>query len=166
MPRPLRGRTSCQTILTARQLRRRLTPTEQALWSALRGDRLHGFKFRRQHPFGPYVLDFFCVQSQLVIELDGSVHNHPDQIDYDRDRTAYLESQGLRVLRFRNQDIADKLDEVLTKILEATSPTPNPLPLPAIRREREGVPQAGAGEESRVPVSLNQSEYDNNQDLI
>jgi very-short-patch-repair endonuclease len=145
MSRPLRGRTSGQTILTARQLRRRLTPTEHVLWLALRGNRFQGLKFRRQHPFGPYVLDFFCVQSQLAIELDGSVHDHPDQINYDYDRTAYLESNGLRVLRFKNRDITDKLEEVLTKIMEASSPTPQPPASPGYSPGEAGGAEGGGG---------------------
>ena len=130
MARAVRGRTSSQTVLTARRLRSQLTEAEQVLWSALRDSRLHGIKFRRQHPFGPYVLDFFCVKAQLVIELDGGVHDQHEQKDYDRERTAFLESQGLRVLRFRNEDIADNLDGVLKRILEVASPNPRPLPSP------------------------------------
>jgi very-short-patch-repair endonuclease len=126
MPRPVRGKTSAQAVLTARQLRSQLTGSEQELWSALRGSRLQGIKFRRQHPFGPYVLDFFCVKAQLAVELDGGVHDQPEQRDYDSERTAYLETNGLRVLRFRNEDITDRLDEVINKILEAASPTSQP----------------------------------------
>jgi very-short-patch-repair endonuclease len=121
--RPVRGKTSAQAVLTARRLRGQLTDVEQALWAALRDSRLHGIKFRRQHPFGPYVLDFFCVKAQLVLELDGSVHDQPEQKDYDRERTEYLESHGLRVLRFRNEDVMDRLNEVVRKIVEAASPS-------------------------------------------
>jgi very-short-patch-repair endonuclease len=130
MARPIRGKTSGQTVLKARRLRRPLTESEQVLWAALRDNRLQGIKFRRQHPFGPYVLDFFCVQARLVIELDGSIHDRPEQKEYDRERTDYLEAQGLRVLRFRNEEVADKLDEVMKKILEAAAPTPQPPPSP------------------------------------
>jgi very-short-patch-repair endonuclease len=119
--RPVRGKTSAQAVLTARRLRRQLTEAEQSLWDALRDNRLQGIKFRRQHPFGPYVLDFFCVNAQLVVELDGSVHDQPEQKEYDHDRTEYLETHGLRVLRFRNEEVADRLDEVVRKILEAAS---------------------------------------------
>jgi very-short-patch-repair endonuclease len=130
MPRPVRGKTSTQAVLSARQLRSQLTGSEQELWSALRDSRLHGIKFRRQHPFGPYVLDFFCVKAQLAVELDGGIHDRPEQRDYDSERTAYLETNGLRVLRFRNEEIADKLDEVINKILKAASPTSQPPPSP------------------------------------
>ncbi len=143
MARAVRGSASGQTVRTARQLRRRLTGSEQVLWSALRDSRLHGIKFRRQHPFGPYVLDFFCVNAQLAIELDGGVHDQPEQIEYDRERTAYLEASGLRVMRFRNEDIVDKLDDVLNKILEVASPAPIPPPSP----DEDGRGRAGEGEE-------------------
>jgi very-short-patch-repair endonuclease len=117
----VRGRTSTQTVLTARRLRRPLTESEQVLWSALRDSRLQGIKFRRQHPFGPYVLDFFCVQAQLAVELDGGVHNQPEQRKYDEERTAFLEDNGLRVLRFRNEEVEERLDEVMRTILEVAS---------------------------------------------
>lgn len=136
MARAMRGRTSTQTVLKARRLRRPLTDSEHVLWSALRDIRLQGIKFRRQHPFGPYVLDFFCVQARLAVELDGSVHDQPEQREYDQERTAFLEAQGLHILRFRNEDVADKLDEVIKTILETASPTPNPLPLLTISVRR------------------------------
>ncbi|MGA2488637.1 MAG: endonuclease domain-containing protein, partial [Anaerolineales bacterium] len=88
MARAVRGRTSSQTVLTARKLRSQLTDAEQVLWSALRDGGQQGIKFRRQHPFGPYVLDFFCVQAQLAVELDGGIHDRPEQRDYGVERTA------------------------------------------------------------------------------
>ncbi len=124
--RSSRGKTSSQTVLRARQLRRPLTASEQVLWEVLRDCRLQGIKFRRQHPFGPYVLDFFCVKSQLAVELDGGVHEQDEQKEYDRERTAYLEEQGLRVLRFRNEEIAEIFEDVIRRIVEAASPTPGP----------------------------------------
>jgi adenine-specific DNA-methyltransferase len=130
MARAIRGKTSVQTVLAARLLRSQLTDSEQILWNALRDSCLSGIKFRRQHPFGPYVLDFFCVRAQLDIELDGSVHNQPEQREYDDERTSYLKFHGVCVLRFRNEDITDRLDEVMTRIMEAASPTPQPPPSP------------------------------------
>ena len=126
MSRPLRGKTSTQTVLKARRLRRPLTASELILWEVLRESRLQGIKFRRQHPFGPYVLDFFCVKAQLAVELDGSVHEQDEQKGYDRERTAYLESCGLRVLRFKNEEVERNIEDVLARILEASSPTPDP----------------------------------------
>jgi very-short-patch-repair endonuclease len=143
--RPVRGKTSTHAVLTARCLRSRLTGAEQALWSALRDNRLHGIKFRRQHPFGPYVLDFFCVNAQLVVELDGSVHDQPEQKEYDRERTVYLEGHGLRVLRFRNEEVKDGLDEVVSRILEAASPIPQPLSSPERTSGEERGAEGGEG---------------------
>lgn len=112
--RPLRGKTASRTVLTARQLRRQLTGTEQLLWSALRDSCLKGIKFRRQHPFGPYVLDFFCVKSQLAVELDGGIHDQPEQSAYDGERSAYLETNGLRVIRFKSRNLYFYLSSVRT----------------------------------------------------
>jgi very-short-patch-repair endonuclease len=126
MSRPLRGETFTRTVLNARQLRRPLTASEQILWEAVRDGRLQGIKFRRQHPFGPYVLDFFCVKAQLAVELDGSIHEQAEQKEYDQERTAYLEEHGLRVLRFRNEEVEERLEDVVTRILETASPTPVP----------------------------------------
>src|SRR6478609_2397536 len=84
------------TLELARALRDSVTEAERELWFHLRAKRLGGLKFRRQHPVPPYVVDFFCEAARLVIELDGSQHTVPG----DAKRTAYLQSQGLRVIRF------------------------------------------------------------------
>ncbi|HYB57668.1 MAG TPA: endonuclease domain-containing protein, partial [Alphaproteobacteria bacterium] len=85
----------------ARQLRIDMTDAERRLWSALRGRRLEGYKFRRQHPLGPFIVDFACLEHRLVVEADGG---HADSDD-DRRRTAWLERRGWRVVRFWNNDI-------------------------------------------------------------
>ncbi len=126
MSRPIRGESSAQIVLAARNLRHVPTPAEEILWQALRGRRLAGLKFRRQHPFGPFVLDMFCVEQQLVIEVDGGVHLSPEQADYDAARTEYLADRGLRVLRFTNEEVLRGLAEVLSRILREASP-PGPL---------------------------------------
>jgi len=108
------------TLLThARELRREMTPQERKLWYALRGKQLRGLRFRRQHPFPPYILDFYCHSHKLVVELDGGQHNEPANVDYDQQRTAWIESQGLRVLRFWNNEVDKNLDGVLDAIVEA-----------------------------------------------
>jgi very-short-patch-repair endonuclease len=89
---PLPTRTRNQS----RQLRQAATEAEQKLWYYLRGGRLNGYKFRRQHAVPPYIVDFYCDAKRLVIELDGSQHN----LQVDKARTRYLESQGLKILRF------------------------------------------------------------------
>jgi very-short-patch-repair endonuclease len=103
----------------AKQLRKTLTPTEQKLWQELRGGKLAGLKFRRQHPVGNFILDFYCPAYKLVIEVDGEVHQN--QTDYDSARTAQLENHGYKVLRFPDEAVIHHLETVLSKILQATS---------------------------------------------
>jgi very-short-patch-repair endonuclease len=111
----------------ARDLRQRSTDAETELWLQLRAGRLNGFKFGRQHPVPPYICDFFCEQARLVVELDGSQHSE----EVDAGRSAFLESQGLRVLRFWNNDVLESTTTVLEAILSAVENrtlTPTPLP--------------------------------------
>jgi very-short-patch-repair endonuclease len=103
----------------ARELRQPQTPAEERLWSCLRDSQLEGLKFRRQHPIGPFIVDFYCAQKRLVIEVDGDSHFTDEQMEYDRARTAWLEEQGCKVIRFTNTDVMDSLDEVLVEIIEA-----------------------------------------------
>ena len=116
-----KGKTSWKHVVAARKLKQEETEAEKVLWNALRGKRLNGLKFRRQHPYENTILDFFCVEHQLVVELDGSVHDLPDQSDYDEERTRFLNDHGLRVVQFRNEDILKSLPDVLQKIIEMTS---------------------------------------------
>ena len=119
-PKP-KGKTTWKYVMAARKLRQEETEAEKVLWNALRGKRLNGLKFRRQHPYEKTVLDFFCVEHQLVIELDGSVHDLPDQSEHDEERTRFLNEHGLKVVRFRNEEILNSLPAVLQKILKITS---------------------------------------------
>jgi very-short-patch-repair endonuclease len=119
-PKP-KGKTSWKHVIAARKLRQEETEAEKVLWNALRGKRLNGLKFRRQHPYEKTILDFFCVEHQLVIELDGSVHDLLDQSEHDLERTKFLNDHGLKVVRFRNEDILKRLPNVLQKIIEITS---------------------------------------------
>jgi very-short-patch-repair endonuclease len=91
------------TLERARTLRANQTESERRLWSELRGRRLGGWKWRRQAPVGPFIVDFYCPAARLVVELDGS--QHLDQPDCDERRTRYLERGGLRVLRFGSENI-------------------------------------------------------------
>ena len=100
----------------ARRLRQSATKFEDVLWQSLRGSRLHGAKFRRQVPFGPYVVDFYRHSARLVVELDGAQHDW--QGEYDAERTKVVEAFGVRVIRFTNGDIRDDLDAVLRPISE------------------------------------------------
>ena len=98
----------------ARLLRANQTKSESLLWHALRGKRLCGFKFRRQHPIGPFFADFASIQSKLIIELDGSYHDY--QYADDKLRQDYLEKRGWKVLRFCNEDVLDNVEAVVVAI--------------------------------------------------
>jgi len=89
-------------IARAREFRQTPTETERAAWHLLRGLRSRGFKFRRRHPVGPYIADFFCTELRLIVELDGSVHGQPSQARGDARRDAHLKSMGYTVRRFSN----------------------------------------------------------------
>jgi very-short-patch-repair endonuclease len=98
------------------QLRNALTPAEARLWMQLRNSQLAGRKFRRQHSVGPFVLDFYCPQEQLAVELDGAAHDHERAAERDEARTRYLGSVGVTVVRFENRDVIDNLESVLQTI--------------------------------------------------
>jgi len=103
-------------LARARELRRPMTPHEAKLWQHLRRKQLGGLKFRRQHPMYRFILDFFCPQRRLVIEIDGDTHADPAQQAYDQARTQWLEAHGLRVIRFTNRQVETNLDGVLQEI--------------------------------------------------
>ncbi|QNK00234.1 endonuclease domain-containing protein [Dyella telluris] len=118
----------------SRQLRAGQTDAEQWLWYHLRGRRLQGWKFRRQHQIGRYIVDLVCPDAGLIVELDGGQHG--DQLIYDEYRTLELEALGYKVLRFWNNDVLKNVEGVLEVILEAlASPAPHPNPLPEGERE-------------------------------
>jgi len=105
-----------ELIARAKQLRRPLTPQEAKLWQHLKTKQFYGLKFRRQHPIQRFILDFYCHEKQLVIEIDGGGHAEPAQQRYDQSRTEWLEQQGLRVIRFTNRDVDHNLEGVLLEI--------------------------------------------------
>jgi type I restriction enzyme R subunit len=100
----------------ARELRSNETIAEELLWALLRNRNMLGFKFRRQHQFGEYIADFYCRQAKLVIECDGAVHDGNDAWQHDQKRDSYMVGQGLRVLRFKNDDIVHDTAAVIEKI--------------------------------------------------
>ena len=111
----------------ARRLRREQTDAERKLWSKLRDRRLCGAKFRRQHPIGSFVADFCCIETKLIIELDGG--QHVENADADDERTSYLAGQGYRVLRFWDHEVLKDVNAVIEVIVQASRrPHPNPLP--------------------------------------
>jgi very-short-patch-repair endonuclease len=112
-----------QTVMTARRLRRALTPPEARLWAALRGRQLAGLKFRRQHPIGPYILDFFSTQVRLAVEVDGAGRNRSEQIRRDTERDEWLAAHGVEVLRVLARDVRDNLEGVLALIAATARPS-------------------------------------------
>ena len=123
----------------ARALRAESTDAEQRLWYQLRAHRMMGAKFRRQHPIGPYIVDFVCVESRLIVEVDGS--QHQESVEYDHKRDRLLRSHGFLVLRFWDNDVLLRTKDVLEEIYDVAQrrrPSP-PAPLP----------QAGEGRKRR-----------------
>ena len=107
-----------EPIAFRRALRRNATDAEQRLWHILRNRRL-GAKFRRQHPVGPYVLDFYCPRHHLAVELDGGQHFEEEEIDRDLRRDAFLAGRGIRVIRFTNLEVFQETNAALEVIWEA-----------------------------------------------
>jgi very-short-patch-repair endonuclease len=107
---------SRKTVDRARELRRSLTLPEVLLWQALRKRGLHGARFRRQHPIGPYILDFYCDAARLAVEIDGSSHDTPDQARHDARRTDWLTQRGVAVLRIPARDVLADMAGVLEGI--------------------------------------------------
>jgi very-short-patch-repair endonuclease len=110
-----------KTYERAKRLRRDLSLPEVLLWECLRGGRLQGLRFRRQHPVGPYVLDFYHAQGKLAVEVDGAHHDLPGQMEYDRRRDQWLGERGIRVMRIAASNVLDDkaLEGVLVMIVEA-----------------------------------------------
>jgi very-short-patch-repair endonuclease len=100
----------------ARAIRRAMTPAELRLWNQLRAHRLMGLGFRRQHPLGPFIVDFACPAARVIVEMDGSQHACDEAEAMDARRTAWLESEGWQVLRFWNDDVLKSLDDVCQHI--------------------------------------------------
>lgn len=99
-----------------KELRNNATISERRLWKFLQKSQLDGRKFRRQQSIGNFIVDFYCPSEQLIIEIDGDVHFNPINENYDFERSRYLENLGLKVLRFKNEEIKNDIDLVLEKI--------------------------------------------------
>ena len=145
MNRPPRPQRSAETVSRARKLRHDSTYPEQLLWSRLRDRQLAGLKLRRQHPLRPFIVDFYCQEMMLAIEVDGM--SHDQRATQDAQRSAYLRGPGLRVFRVTNDEVLEDVEAVLLGILREcgidletgqrrTDPHPGPLP------EGEGENQA------------------------
>ncbi|HMD85151.1 MAG TPA: endonuclease domain-containing protein [Terriglobia bacterium] len=120
------ARTAAQ-IDKAREFRRMPTETERAAWDLLRSLRLKGFKFRRQHPVGPYIADFCCVERRLIVELDGGVHGQQSQARSDARRDAHLQNRGYTVLRLPNGIVLQAPELFVQKVLSWAWPLPGAL---------------------------------------
>lgn len=101
---------------TARMLRKNSTIHEKRLWNLFKNRQFHNLRFKRQVPIGNYIADFVCPEIKLVIEIDGGQHNEPNNIEYDKQRTSFLENNGYKVLRFWNNDIYTNINGVLEEI--------------------------------------------------
>jgi len=119
----------------ARELRGRMTDAEALLWMLLRNRRVAGAKFRRQHPVGRYILDFYCAEQKLGVELDGGQHG--DAAEYDQQRDDWLRAQGIRVLRFWNNQMLAETEAVMEMIYRAIVENTSDMKVP--------LPQAGEG---------------------
>ena len=141
-------------LARARELRRDATDAEQLMWKLLRNRQLDGWKFRRQHPVGKYILDFYCHEAKLGIELDGGQHAEPDQAKYDVERTRSLEAEGFRVLRFWNNEVLKNTNAVLQEIWNVLTGSLSPSPSPSGRGERPPSPLGRrAGDEGQPRLS-------------
>ncbi len=110
-----------KTLEKRRSLRSIVPAPEQRLWYFIRNSNINGKKFRRQYAVGPYILDFYCSELKLAIEIDGDSHFTDDAQAYDKERTEYLNECGIQVLRYTNDDVMQNIDGVLQSISEATS---------------------------------------------
>ena len=124
-----------ETLKNRRSLRKNMTEPEKVLWYNLRGRRFQNVKFRRQHGIGKYIVDYYCSDSLLAIEIDGDTHFSDKSVKYDKERTDYISKRGIRVIRFTNEEVLVNLEGVLYKISEMLKiKLPSPCPLP--ERER------------------------------
>ena len=105
------------STIRKRQLRQEMTIAEQRLWTQVRNRALLGYKFRRQHGVGPYIVDFYCAAKNLVIEIDGDAHSGEKAYQHDIKRTVYLENLGLQVVRYSNADVITNMTTVLEDII-------------------------------------------------
>ncbi|MCJ7551302.1 MAG: endonuclease domain-containing protein [Anaerolineae bacterium] len=125
----------------AKELRQAGTSAENLLWERLRDRQLHGLKFRRQHPIGRGIVDFCCAEAGLILEVDGGIHTV--QREWDLERTALLEAQGYRVIRFGNEAVVGDIDAVLAEIAQAARGEPSPSP----RAQTRVAPPSPGGQE-------------------
>jgi very-short-patch-repair endonuclease len=108
--------TNQSIMLQAKKLRGSMTDAEKMMWEQLRNRKFLGLKFRRQYTIGKFITDFYCSEKNLIIELDGSIHNLKDQKDYDQERELTLKDNEFKIIRFKNYEIIKNLDNTLKKL--------------------------------------------------
>ncbi|MBB4082251.1 endonuclease domain-containing protein [Brevundimonas lenta] len=134
----------------AKAFRKALTPPEARLWVHLKNRGLRGLRFRKQHPVGPYILDFYCAEASLAVEVDGASHDDAERIAHDRRRTVWLGQLGVRVIRVAARDVRDELEGVLAfigRVGEERLGSVSPPPSRRLSRRRATSP-SGDGEEN------------------
>ena len=136
-------------IANARMLRRNSTDVERKLWHRVREKQIEGFRFRRQRPIGTFIVDFVCLETKLIVELDGG--QHADAVPADATRTAFLESLGYRVIRFWNNEVLDNMAGVLERIRELLLQPSQSNPTPALPFAGEGAERESANVSARSP---------------
>ncbi|MGQ0828685.1 MAG: endonuclease domain-containing protein [Bacteroidota bacterium] len=114
--KPFHYNSNSKTFENAKALKKNQTNAEKLLWQVLRGRQLNGTKFRRQHPIEKFIVDFYCHEYKLVIELDGDVHDVDFVKEYDEDREGELKNLGLKIIRFKNEEVFDSLEKILETI--------------------------------------------------
>jgi very-short-patch-repair endonuclease len=122
-----RKKNNGELIDLRRSLRKTSTDAERIVWSIVRNKKIKGCKFFRQYSIGKYILDFYCPKMKLCVEIDGGQHNEPEKIQDDLKRTNYLKQQGIRVLRFWNNDVLTNINGVYQKINGFITPPNLPL---------------------------------------
>src|SRR5690606_3883216 len=149
-----------ELLRNARELRKSMTDPEALLWQLLRNRRLNRWKFRRQHPMKEgYILDFYCAETRVAIELDGEYHKEALQKEYDEQRTVVLDQYGIRVIRFWNSEVLTNPEDVLRRIVEFSSlqnsspqtPLQKGEGLPSVPESGAGTPNTGTAHGSTTP---------------
>src|SRR5260221_11521056 len=115
-----------ELLKNARRFRKNQTDAEHIMWKALRNRKLNNWKFRRQHPISEgFILDFYCAEIKVAVELDGAHHLLKDQMEYDKNRTKFLEELGIRIIRILNEEVLSSKENVLRKIIAFTNSPPS-----------------------------------------
>jgi very-short-patch-repair endonuclease len=136
--RSRRHATFAASVQNARSFRKNPTSSESVLWDALRNRRLANLKFRRQYPIGPLIIDFFCLEKLLAIEVDGGIHEQTDIQIHDIERDRYLSTLGIRTIRVKDEHVKTGLSGVFATILKFAMQTSDDIPSPC--RESSGSP--------------------------